>query len=315
MSAALFIARASSKARCLQNPVGMLWQSGGRSRLAGTTNFSSSPDDSLPESLYITLEEYQQLLSDGVLRSLYPPPEPSGKLTMVDNRGGKLLEDIEVSDQLKKVEGAITDDQDNDLKLMNMNFEDLCDEDKILVFFKRIWMKWNEEMVEKRSGVGQDSIQVFEWYARHPDILFNLCRKKLMNMNFEDLCDEDKILVFFKRIWMKWNEEIEEKRSSVGQGSIQVFEWYARHPDMLFKLCRKKLLQDDYRQALISIIDCCMKQDFTSAIAYLHRADTDILAYMPYSDAVACSLGAVDRLVHLFFMQKTGLSKGTQLVK
>ncbi|KAM1166245.1 hypothetical protein PS1_025876 [Malus domestica] len=40
-------------------------------------------------------------------------------------------------------------DADKDLKRMKTNFEELCDEDKILVFFKKLLSEWNQELGEK----------------------------------------------------------------------------------------------------------------------------------------------------------------------
>ncbi|KAM2661015.1 hypothetical protein EV2_023372 [Malus domestica] len=40
-------------------------------------------------------------------------------------------------------------DADKDLKRIKTNFEELCDEDKILVFFKKLLNEWNQELGEK----------------------------------------------------------------------------------------------------------------------------------------------------------------------
>ncbi|GAA0155998.1 hypothetical protein LIER_38195 [Lithospermum erythrorhizon] len=50
-------------------------------------------------------------------------------------------------------------DYDEDLKRMRANFEELCDEDKIFVFFKKLLNEWNRELdemteTEKRSAKG-----------------------------------------------------------------------------------------------------------------------------------------------------------------
>ncbi|KAG6429142.1 hypothetical protein SASPL_107182 [Salvia splendens] len=50
-------------------------------------------------------------------------------------------------------------DHDKDIKRMKANFEELCGEDKILVFFKKLLNEWNQELhemteTEKRSAKG-----------------------------------------------------------------------------------------------------------------------------------------------------------------
>ncbi|XP_009621661.1 uncharacterized protein [Nicotiana tomentosiformis] len=93
---------------------------------------------------------------------------------------------------------------------------------------------------------------------------------KRMKTNFEELCDEDKILVFFKKLLNEWNEEIDENTRSPNQADqnrrVATFMECARDLNPLFKLCRKKLLAEDIRQALIVMVECCRKREYSAAM-------------------------------------------------
>ncbi|XP_042517717.1 pre-mRNA-splicing factor 18 [Macadamia integrifolia] len=94
---------------------------------------------------------------------------------------------------------------------------------------------------------------------------------KRMKSNFEDLCDEDKILVFFKRLLNEWKQELDdmsetEKRTAKGKGMVATFKQCARYLHPLFKFCRKKVLPDDIRQAMLVMVECCMKRDYLAAM-------------------------------------------------
>ena len=69
---------------------------------------------------------------------------------------------------------------------------------------------------------------------------------KRMKADFNELCDEDKILVFFKKLLQEWAQELEErpdtqKRTSRGKSSVATFKQCARYLNPLFKLCRKRV--------------------------------------------------------------------------
>ncbi|XP_047958496.1 pre-mRNA-splicing factor 18-like [Salvia hispanica] len=94
---------------------------------------------------------------------------------------------------------------------------------------------------------------------------------KRMKANFEELCDEDKILVFFKKLLNEWNQELREmteteKRTAKGKSMVATFKQCARYLSPLFKFCRKKVLPDDIRQALMIVVKCCMKRDYLAAM-------------------------------------------------
>ncbi|XP_009367635.2 pre-mRNA-splicing factor 18-like [Pyrus x bretschneideri] len=94
---------------------------------------------------------------------------------------------------------------------------------------------------------------------------------KRMKTNFEELCDENKILVFFKKLLNEWNQELREmpdaeRRTAKGKSMVATFKQCARYLHPLFKFCRKKILQDDIRIALMVVVRCCMKRDYLAAM-------------------------------------------------
>ena len=85
-------------------------------------------------------------------------------------------------------------DKDKDLKRMKANFEELCGEDKILVFFKRLINEWKQELdemteTEKRTAKGKSMVATFKQCARYLNPLFKFCRKKVSTFNFTPVCD------------------------------------------------------------------------------------------------------------------------------
>lgn len=99
---------------------------------------------------------------------------------------------------------------------------------------------------------------------------------KRMKANFEELCDEDKILVFFKKLLNEWKQELREmpeggKRTAKGKSMVATFKQCARYLNPLFKFCRKKVLPDDIRQALMLMVDCCMRRDYLAAMDHYIR--------------------------------------------
>ncbi|KAL3648832.1 hypothetical protein CASFOL_005235 [Castilleja foliolosa] len=94
---------------------------------------------------------------------------------------------------------------------------------------------------------------------------------KRMRANFEELCDEDKILVFFKKLLNEWNGELHEmgdaeKRTAKGKSMVATFKQCARYLNPLFKFCRKKVLPLDMRKALMLMVNCCMRRDYLAAM-------------------------------------------------
>ncbi|KAM6558664.1 hypothetical protein CsatA_027903 [Cannabis sativa] len=94
---------------------------------------------------------------------------------------------------------------------------------------------------------------------------------KRMKANFEELCEEDKILVFFKKLLNEWKQELNEmqdaeKRTAKGKSMVATFKQCARYLHPLFKFCRKKVLPDDIRQALMLFVNCCMRRDYLAAM-------------------------------------------------
>ncbi|CAN4109969.1 unnamed protein product [Withania somnifera] len=67
---------------------------------------------------------------------------------------------------------------DEDLKRMKTNFEDLCDEDKIFMFYKKLLNEWNQEIDEMSPKESISMVATFRQCARDLNPLFNLCRKR-----------------------------------------------------------------------------------------------------------------------------------------
>ncbi|XP_060186964.1 uncharacterized protein LOC132616526 isoform X2 [Lycium barbarum] len=95
---------------------------------------------------------------------------------------------------------------------------------------------------------------------------------KRMKMNFEDLCDEDKILVFYKKLLNEWNQELDHeadnRKEDQGESISMVATYMQRARDLnpLFDLCRKRLLGDDIRKALVVMVECCMNREYSAAM-------------------------------------------------
>jgi len=92
-----------------------------------------------------------------------------------------------------------------------------------------------------------------------------------LRANFDELSDEDKILVFFKRLLLEWEEELAnrpeaERRTGRGKSSVATFKQCARYLKPLFKMCRKKMLPDDIRIALMIVVNKCMERDYLTAM-------------------------------------------------
>lgn len=94
---------------------------------------------------------------------------------------------------------------------------------------------------------------------------------KLMKAKFEDLCEEDKILVFFKRLLNEWRQELDEmqdveRRTAKGKQTVATFKQCGRYLTPLFKFCRKRALPDDIKKSLMFVVDCCLQRDYRTAV-------------------------------------------------
>ncbi|CAL4935437.1 unnamed protein product [Urochloa decumbens] len=66
---------------------------------------------------------------------------------------------------------------------------------------------------------------------------------------FEELCDEDKIAAFFRRLMGEWSQEMDEmpeaeRRTAKGKAAVATCKQCARYLDPLFKQCKKKNDED-----------------------------------------------------------------------
>ncbi|KAM7521597.1 hypothetical protein LguiA_011499 [Lonicera macranthoides] len=128
--------------------------------------------------------------------------------------------------------------------------------------------KATEDRSEDNDGGGGDDDVSGDGASSGVDIDKDL---KRMKTNFDELCDEDKILVFFKKLLIEWKQELDEmteqeKRTAKGKSIVATFKQCARYLNPLFKFCRKKVLPDDIRQALLVVVECCMKRDYLAAM-------------------------------------------------
>ncbi|XP_076933625.1 uncharacterized protein LOC143599599 [Bidens hawaiensis] len=90
------------------------------------------------------------------------------------------------------------------------------------------------------------------------------------NNNFCELCDEDKIVVFFNKLLTEWEKELgeiteTEKRTAEGKRTLATYKQCVSYLNPLFNLCRKMVLRDEIREALMLVVKWCMKRDYSAA--------------------------------------------------
>ncbi|CAI9288584.1 unnamed protein product [Lactuca saligna] len=73
-------------------------------------------------------------------------------------------------------------------------------------------------------------------------------------------------MVVLQKLLIEWNQELDEmteteKRTAKGKSTFATFKQCARYLNPLFKFCRKKVLPDDIRQALMLVVKCCMERE------------------------------------------------------
>ncbi|KAK3146372.1 hypothetical protein QOZ80_3BG0265280 [Eleusine coracana subsp. coracana] len=88
---------------------------------------------------------------------------------------------------------------------------------------------------------------------------------------FEELCDEDKIAAFFRRLMGEWSQEFDqmpevERRTAKGKAAVATCKQCARYLEPLFKQCKKKALSHEVRQALLEVVKCCLRRDYLAAV-------------------------------------------------
>ncbi|KAM3310622.1 hypothetical protein ACQJBY_031359 [Aegilops geniculata] len=94
--------------------------------------------------------------------------------------------------------------------------------------------------------------------------------KKEDEVPFDELCEEDKIVAFFKRLLSEWGQELDEmpeseRRTARGKAAAATCKQCARYLEPLFRLCRKKALPGDVRRALLDVVRCCARRDYLAA--------------------------------------------------
>ncbi|KAK7285335.1 hypothetical protein RJT34_20103 [Clitoria ternatea] len=165
---------------------------------------------------------------------------------------------------LFEVDSDMTEGQTNDFL---RDIAELRKRQKTGILGERKRQKMDDGAGEDRDGGGGDE-DLSEGWSSGVDADSDL---KRMKANFDELCDEDKILVFFKKLLNEWKQELHEmpeaeKRTAKGKSMVATFKQCARYLNPLFKFCRKKVLPDDIRQALMLVVECCMKRDYLAAM-------------------------------------------------
>ncbi|KAK7270273.1 hypothetical protein RIF29_23295 [Crotalaria pallida] len=164
-----------------------------------------------------------------------------------------------------EVDSDMTEGQTNDFL---RDIAELRKRQKTGIVSDRKRKKTNEGAGEDGDGGGGEEDLSGDGGSSGVDVDKDL---KRMKANFEELCEEDKILVFFKKLLNEWKEELDEmgeseKRTAKGKSMVATFKQCARYLTPLFKFCRKKVLPDDIRQALLVVVECCMKRDYLAAM-------------------------------------------------
>lgn len=80
--------------------------------------------------------------------------------------------------------GEVEPEIDRDLKRLKAGFEELCNEDKILTFFKKLLNERGQELeempeAETRTAKGKLVVTTFNQCARCLNPMFKMCRKKV----------------------------------------------------------------------------------------------------------------------------------------
>ena len=127
------------------------------------------------------IAELRKRQKSGILRERKRQKSEDGKGEEGDGGVGE--------DDMSGDGGSSGVDADKDVKRMKANLEELCDEDMILVFFKRLLNEWKQELDEmqeneKRTAKGKSMVATFKQCARYLNPLFKFCRKKVCLFSF-----------------------------------------------------------------------------------------------------------------------------------
>lgn len=141
-----------------------------------------------------------------------------------------------------EVDSDITEGQTNDFL---RDIAELRKRQRSGMLSERKRHKSDDGKVEDRDGGGGEEELSGDGGSSGADAVDK--DSKRMKANFEELCEEDKILVFFKRLLNEWNQELDEmadseKRTAKGKSMVATFKQCARYLNPLFKFCRKKVI-------------------------------------------------------------------------
>jgi len=89
--------------------------------------------------------------------------------------------------------GAEAQRREGDGEDREVPFEELCDEDKIAAFFRRLMGEWSQEMdempeAERRTAKGKAAVATCKQCARYLDPLFKQCKKKVWTLDVGSWC-------------------------------------------------------------------------------------------------------------------------------
>lgn len=86
-------------------------------------------------------------------------------------------------------------------------------------------------------------------------------RNEERELPFEELCDEDKIAAFFKRLLREWSQELDEmpeaeRRTAKGKAVVATCKQCARYLEPLFKQCKKKVCNIGHTCFFLGMCKC-----------------------------------------------------------
>ncbi|KAH7331443.1 hypothetical protein KP509_20G033500 [Ceratopteris richardii] len=166
---------------------------------------------------------------------------------------------------IPEIDAELMEGQRNDFL---MDLTDLRKREKIG------FLQQDNKIKEKVTDAGKDGVAPHDGDTKNNDGIPGTeldVDHALMKAQFDSLCDEDKILVFFKKLLKEWEIELEqrpeaEKRTSKGKSSVATFKQCARYLVPLFDKCKRRALPADIRQALLIVVKRCLEKDYLAAM-------------------------------------------------
>ncbi|KAH7420933.1 hypothetical protein KP509_13G030900 [Ceratopteris richardii] len=122
----------------------------------------------------------------------------------------------------------------------------------------------NRHDVASRDNVAASNLQYHRLIEPDPD-------HEMKKNHFDALCEEEKIIIFFKQLFMDWEMELHkrpesEKRTEKGRSNLATLERYIHDLDPLFNWCKTKTLTPKMKDTILLIISCCLRKDYPAAL-------------------------------------------------